>query len=104
MIANARIAAEAYGMRATLTVRQNAEGVIRPARDGDDPIVPVASLTFAPPTPHALRDASWVRAMLRRKMVRAEFDEQVKLEPSARGGARGDDGRRAPRVDAPYHH
>jgi hypothetical protein len=40
-------------------------------------------LTFEPQTSGAQpRDLSWVQAMLRRKMVRAEFDNRVKLEPA----------------------
>ncbi|MEO8623198.1 MAG: hypothetical protein ABI625_19130, partial [bacterium] len=81
-IANASIAAEVYGMRATLTVDADAEAMIRPARDGDDGVVPIAVLAFEPGAVAPARDASWVHAMLRRKMVRAEFDERVKLDAS----------------------
>jgi len=81
-IANAGLAAEAYGRSARIVVRSDLERMIRPAENGEDPMVPVALVSFDVSTSGPPRDLSWVSAMLRRKMVRAEFDERVKLEPS----------------------
>jgi hypothetical protein len=82
VIANAALAAEAYGRGATLLVRTAAEPSIRPAQNGgEDLIVPVATLTIdAGDSAATPRSVEWVRAMLARKMVRAEFDERVKLD------------------------
>ncbi|MGH7617058.1 MAG: hypothetical protein ACREPM_07520 [Gemmatimonadaceae bacterium] len=82
-IANAWIAAEVCGFRPTLALEADAESFIRPGRDGEAAIVPVATLVLENANAAApSRDASWVTAMLRRKMVRAEFDERVRLEAS----------------------
>jgi hypothetical protein len=80
-IGNAVLAAEAYGWRAAMVVHPDVEHLIRPADADGEPIVRVATVSFdtlASP----FRDLSWVSAMVRRKMVRAEFDERVKLDPS----------------------
>ena len=80
-IANAVLAAEAYGCVAAIVAHPDVEHLIRPAGPDDEPIVRVATVSFdAVASP--LRDLSWVSAMVRRKMVRAEFDERVKLDPS----------------------
>lgn len=82
-IANAALAAEAYGFAATIDLRSDAEPLLRPAVEGCDPIVPVARLALAYATPgSAPRDLAMVDAMLRRKMIRAEYDERVKLDPA----------------------
>lgn len=79
--ANAVLAAEVYGCAATLVVHPDVEQLIRPADTDDQPVVRVVTVSFdAPASP--VRDLSWVSAMVRRKMVRAEFDERVKLDPS----------------------
>jgi hypothetical protein len=80
-IANAGLAAEAYGRVARIAVRSDVERTIRPAENGSEPVVPVALVSFDASTSAPPRDLSWVSAMLRRKMVRAEFDERVKLDP-----------------------
>ncbi|MFI5233994.1 MAG: hypothetical protein ACHQSE_15985 [Gemmatimonadales bacterium] len=83
VIANAWIAAEAYGLQPTLTSAPDAEGRIRPTRVGDDDLVPVATLRVERAADGSTRrELRWVGAMLRRKMVRAEYDERVKLEPA----------------------
>ena len=80
-IANAVLAAEAYGCAAATLVHSDVEHLIGPADTDNAPIVSVATVSFdAVASP--LRDVSWVSAMVRRKMVRAEFDERVKLDPS----------------------
>ena len=80
-IANAVLAAEAYGCVAAIVAHPDVEHLIRPAGPDDEPIVRVATVSFdAVASP--LRDLSWVSAMVRRKMVRAEFDQRVKLDPS----------------------
>jgi hypothetical protein len=80
-IANTVLAAEAYGLAAAMVAHPDVEPLIRPADVDDVPIVSVATVSFdALASP--VRDLSWVSAMVRRKMVRAEFDERVKLDPS----------------------
>jgi len=81
-IANAGLAAETYGRIARIVVRSDVERMIRPAEHGEDPMVPVALVSFDASMSGPPRDPSWVSAMLRHKMVRAEFDERVKLDPS----------------------
>jgi len=81
VIANASIAADAYSFRATTTIETNADH-IRPAFEGDDNLVPVATMLLDPARRESARGVEWIEAMLRRKMVRAEYDERVKL-PSA---------------------
>ncbi|HTJ21822.1 MAG TPA: hypothetical protein VL383_05475 [Gemmatimonadaceae bacterium] len=81
-IANAALAASAYGIEPSIELRSNAESLIRPFAEGCDPIVPVARLSIARDVPNAAaRKLDIVAAMLRRKMVRAEYDERVKLDP-----------------------
>jgi len=80
-IANAVLAAEAYGSAASVVTHPDVEQLIRPAEAGDEPIARVATVSFDP-VASPLRDLGWVSAMVRRKMVRAEFDERVKLDPS----------------------
>jgi hypothetical protein len=82
-IANAWIAAEAYGLRPAMMTLRNAEAHIRPALEGAGDVVPVVVLRFEHHTPdQSARDPGWVGAMFTRKMVRAEYDERVKLEPA----------------------
>ena len=79
-IANATLAAGAYGLDAALEVRSEAEKVIRPD-DGSEPIVPVASLRISRGrAPSEWPTVNVVAAMPHRKMVRAEYDERVKLD------------------------
>ena len=81
-IANAALAAAAYGMSATQT-RSGADAALIAPGDGTTAaIVPVATLGFTPGAGTRVRDVAVVRAMLSRKMVRAEFDERVKLDPA----------------------
>ncbi|HSQ31441.1 MAG TPA: hypothetical protein VLN49_16410, partial [Gemmatimonadaceae bacterium] len=66
-LANAVLAAEAYGFAATIELRSDAERLLRPAVEGCDPIVPVARLALARATSgSAPRDLGVVDAMLRR--------------------------------------
>lgn len=85
-VANAALGGTAYAWSTTIEIRPEAEPLVRPAVDGADTIVPVATLTVAGATPtSAARDLSIITAMLQRKMIRAEYDERVKLEaPLAR--------------------
>ncbi len=83
VIANACIAGEAYGRPMTLSIHEGAETALRPLAGADEAIVPVATLVLGPPraaTPE--RGAEWVAAMIERKMVRAEFDERIRLDAS----------------------
>ncbi|HEX4682083.1 MAG TPA: hypothetical protein VH277_05205 [Gemmatimonadaceae bacterium] len=77
-ISNVLIAAEAYGAHARMTF--DAEARPRPARDGEIDIERVATIVFGG-VQEPSRDLDWMRAIARRKMVRAEFDERLKLEP-----------------------
>jgi hypothetical protein len=83
-IANAWIAARVYGLAVTMTLATDAEPRIRPASPDAtvaDSIVPVATLRLErAASPSSNREPDWVHAMLARKMVRAEFDERVKLD------------------------
>ena len=82
-LANVALAAAAYGIGVTIELHQDAEPRIRPAVDGSDPIVPVARLILDGERSDSIADdLSIVEAMLRRKMIRAEYDERVKLEPA----------------------
>lgn len=81
-MANAAIAAAAYGMSARRAVRQVDAACIRPAGPSAEPVVPVATLSFGAGDASAQRDVEIIRSMVHRKMVRAEFDERVKLEAS----------------------
>lgn len=82
-IANAALAADVYGMPTAIEFRSDGEALIRPFVEGCDPIVPVSRLRLARDLPNAAtRDLDIVGAMLRRKMVRAEYDERVKLDPA----------------------
>lgn len=82
-LANAAIGAEAIGVRVSTRFHDFDERRIRPAVDGTDPIVPIASLIFDREPPSGVtRGAEWLHAMLRRKMIRAEFDERVRLDPA----------------------
>lgn len=78
-VANAAIAAECYGLVATLEIETAAEPRVRPTREAEDTIVPVATLRFTD-TEATARDLAWIHAIRTRKMVRAEFDERVKLD------------------------
>lgn len=82
-VANAALAAQAYGLAASVDVHAEAEPRVRPPRGEEASVVPVATLTLragagTPPGP----GIALVQAMLRRKMVRAEYDERVKLDPA----------------------
>lgn len=80
-IANAELAAAAYGWNTALDIQPDAEPLVRPVVDQRNTIVPVATLTVTRAAPLAeAHDLSIVRAMLRRKMIRAEYDERVKLD------------------------
>ena len=80
-VANAALAAAAYAWSTTIEIRPEAEPLVRPAVDGADTIVPVATLTVTGATPTSEpRDLSIITAMLQRKMIRAEYDERVKLD------------------------
>src|SRR5512138_2541464 len=64
-LANAALAAEAYGFAPTIDLRPDAEPLLRPAVEGCDPIVPVARLALGRATPGtAPRDLAIVDAML----------------------------------------
>ena len=80
-LANAALAAESYGLETTISLHADAEERLRPFVDGCEPIVPVARLTTgAPRRAAATADLAIVAAMCQRKMVRAEYDERVKLD------------------------
>jgi hypothetical protein len=80
-IANSVIGGEVYGLYAISMKPIGVEERIQPARDGEEMIVPVVDVTFEPAdVPVPPRDTTWIEAILRRKMVRAEFDERVKLD------------------------
>lgn len=83
-VANAALGAQAYGLAASVEVHTEAEPRVRPRRDEDVAIVPVATLTLSAgaSAPHGRPGLALVQAMLRRKMVRAEYDERVKLDPA----------------------
>jgi len=82
-IANVTIGAEAAGVSVSTSVYEVDERSIRPAAAGTEPIVPIASVTFDRQAARGTtRSIEWVRAILTRKMVRAEFDERVRLDPS----------------------
>jgi hypothetical protein len=81
-VANAVIAAEAYGMSATQTVEPVDPKLIRPAESNTDTVVPIVTIRFGDRTRTDAHDLGVVHAMVQRKMVRAEFDERVKLESS----------------------
>jgi hypothetical protein len=79
-VENARLAAAAYGWRTE--IRPNDAGVqpVLPAREGESRLVPLLSLALrarGEPT-----ERSFLEAMRRRKVVRAEYDQCVKLPPA----------------------
>lgn len=80
-LANAALAAESHGFDTQITLHAEAENAIRPSTDRSESIVPVATLVLESNRRHlAPDDSPIVAAMLRRKMVRAEYDERVKLD------------------------
>jgi hypothetical protein len=81
-LANTMIAAAASSIRVTTSLADVPEDRIRPAAQDEAAIVPIATLTLdRERRPDATRGIEWVHAMLRRKMIRAEYDERVKLPP-----------------------
>ncbi|MFN7144935.1 MAG: hypothetical protein ACK4YP_14255 [Myxococcota bacterium] len=75
VVENAVIAGAAYGLRAEVVPVATAD--VRPAADGAPARVPVVDVRFSPggePLP-----ATWLAAMRARRMVRAEYDERVRL-------------------------
>ena len=80
-LANAVLAAETYALETNISLHADAEEALRPFVDGCEPIVPVATLAVgAARQPAATADLSIVTAMCQRKMVRAEYDDRVKLD------------------------
>jgi hypothetical protein len=78
-IANVVLGARTYGWAAEVEVLPVAPERLRPSRAGEPQKERVAVIRFQR-NPEGRDDVAWVRAMLSRKVVRAEFDERVKLD------------------------
>jgi hypothetical protein len=77
-IANAMLAARCYGWQASVDVEPVPVEWTRPFVEGEPRYTRVARLRFEPGAPSLPHD--WLQAMLARKVVRAEYDERVKLD------------------------
>ena len=78
-IANVTLGAKVYGWEADVEIVSVSAQRLYP-RVADEPRYSrVAVLTFRPGA--SPLGGEWLRAMLSRKVVRAEFDEQIKLDP-----------------------
>jgi hypothetical protein len=82
-VANVELGARAYGWEVAVEVAPAAPERLRPLAAGEARYEPVAVLRFAPG--EVPRGDPAVRSMLARKVVRAEFDERVKLDADIPG-------------------
>ena len=80
VIANIGIAAAVYGWNARVEYAQ-ATARVAPFSLTEPRHVELARLTFAPSNNPRL-DRRWLTALLQRKMVRAEYDPEVELDPA----------------------
>jgi hypothetical protein len=78
-VANAALGAQSYGWDADVEVLAVPPAALLPHVPSEPRYTHVANVRFRPGGA-PLGDA-WVRAMLTRKVVRAEFDQQIKLDP-----------------------
>jgi nitroreductase len=82
---NLEIAAEAVGLEPLVRFEQVDPSLITPWKEGlseRSPHVHVASVSLRPGNPQ--RGAEWLALLRQHKVVRAEYDRQVKLPPSLR--------------------
>jgi hypothetical protein len=87
-IANTMLAAAAYDVSADLEIERAAESELRPAKAGEPPLVTIATVVLranADGSAGRRIDLDWLEMMTRRKMVRAEYDERVRLQAALAG-------------------